>query len=469
MYCENCGFENDPEAKFCANCGTKKNEATKEDSDSADALPVQEDTQSDSQDNTQSDSQDNTQTDEQPEQAEINSPPIAEKPSNEPTQGSKKNKFIWIPFAAGVAVIALIIVALLLFNNDTDNFDVNESDENLNEAVVELTEPPETIAEPTPAIETTPIDETLENEGPESSLIEILTSNKMREFEAANAVTEEQERYLAFGPFVLTANMESVRVLALDISHDSAEMILYRSWGVTDKESAIDQLERLANADGQSPAADDIFNVFIKTGRLDELDPFDMLVNGFDFTGLENVVESTKSRIERMPEALESYIKEYEDTFGRLSKADRELVEESFFMINFSMRVNDGIMAYSDAVDLLTDSIDSVSWRGISTELGFTEEELLNIDTLAAWDYGRTAIIARYSVAAGYIDEDVAWEYLKIAADNASEFYSDWREYTAAHILGRAIAFGSGSFDFAETLEYLLNHEESPFQRIAFK
>jgi hypothetical protein len=120
-------------------------------------------------------------------------------------------------------------------------------------------------------------------------------------------------------------------------------------------------------------------------------------------------------------------------------------------------RINSGLEAYIGARRLLINQFD------------YTEEELLNLPSLDAWDYGRVAIIARYGAEAGYLNEAEAWQYLKLAADSASEIYNSWREYTAAHILGRALAFGSRSEDFRDTLEFLLNHPESSFQTIDFK
>jgi len=153
-----------------------------------------------------------------------------------------------------------------------------------------------------------------------------------------------------------------------------------------------------------------------------------------------------------MPEQFEDFAR----ILREIGVEDEEELFEVFVMMLMAERVNDGIDAYLGARDMLIGSF------------GYTEEELLNLPTLAAWDYGRTTIIARYGVAAGYLEEDEAWEYLKTAADRAASTYNDWREYTAAHILGRAIAFGNPSDDFQYVLEFLLNHPQSPFQSVEF-
>jgi len=295
------------------------------------------------------------------------------------------------------------------------------------------------------------LEEMLGPDGDGNPIAHFVTSDAMRAFEAEHAVSEAQERYLAFGAFVLTNNRESIRVLALGESYSAAARILANSWSVTDHESAYEQLTRLASANGQSPVADDIFHTFIQNGRLEPIDEMELLFGDFDITGLENVYNSALGRAERAVDEFELFL----SAVGALEE-EREEVFEVFLLLHMAMRINDGLEAYLCAREMLIDVF------------GFTEEELLNIPTLAAWDFGRTAIIARYGLAAGYLEESEVWFYLQQAAENAAQVYGSWREYAAAHILGRAIAFGNPSRDFQHTLDFLLNHEESSFQTINF-
>jgi TPR repeat protein len=100
---------------------------------------------------------------------------------------------------------------------------------------------------------------------------------------------------------------------------------------------------------------------------------------------------------------------------------------------------------------------------------GYTEDELLSLSTLAAWDYGRLGFIARHSWDVGYIDKVTAWDYMLRCADNAARHYDSWREYLAAYVLGRAL-WGSDCKDIEHELAYLLCHPNSPFKRgIAIK
>ena len=286
---------------------------------------------------------------------------------------------------------------------------------------------------------------------PSATLAQWLTTPRMQAFEEANAVSVEQQRYLAFGAFLLTNNRESSRVFAVEESQSSAANLLNRAWSVDSRESALVQLENLSTATGQSPSGDDIYNVFIKNGLLEPIVGLDLLIYDVDLTGLESLIARSTNRAERMPEQFEA-VSEILSAFG----VEEEDLFEAFVMMIMADRINDGIEAYLGAREMLIGSF------------GYTEEELLNLPTLAAWDYGRTTIIARYGVAAGYLEEDEAWEYLKEAADRAASTYSNWREYTAAHILGRAIAFGNPSDDFFYTLDFLLNHSQSPFQAVDF-
>ena len=95
-------------------------------------------------------------------------------------------------------------------------------------------------------------------------------------------------------------------------------------------------------------------------------------------------------------------------------------------------------------------------------KLGYTEDELENIQTFAAWDYGRVGFIARNALHMGYIEEETAWTYIRIAASEARDYYGSWREFLAAYILGRAIAYDV-SWDFEDIYKYLLFDENSPF------
>lgn len=296
----------------------------------------------------------------------------------------------------------------------------------------------------------------------EMSLLELMLDNfAMEQFEAEHAVSEEQARYLAFSPFLMLSNFESPHVFYIHCmwsGTDCAADILANFWNITDEVSAMRSLESLSNANGQRGIADDIWGL-IQNGQTNLLDP----EVGFDLTGLEEVVTSASNQAKELIELLleDDELVEQLLLMMALDGIDIEgywqgVLYDELILFVVSERVNAGLTAFERAITMLIE------------DFGFTEEELLGIKTLAAWDYGRVSIIARYGVAAGFLDEVIAWEHLQLAAKNAVESYSSWREYTAAHVLGRAIAFGNDSHDMKEVLEFLFNHDESPFERHEF-
>ena len=293
------------------------------------------------------------------------------------------------------------------------------------------------------------------NGEPDSLLISRLLAEPMRAFETANAVTEEQEWALAFGPFFLTRNRESARVLTIGYSAPHAGHILKYHWGITDRESALTQIRALSQGQGQTLVADEIWNEFIRTQNITLEDLWETEI----FELLEHTTYATRNEAMEIFEffmADEELLEELNDEYDLRGLTVEEYVYEIAQSFALEDRILLGFFAFEEAIEMLIQLF------------GFTSEELMSITTLAAWDYGRVAIVARYAVAMGYLDEEDVWPYLQAAAISAAETYSSWREFTAAHILGRAIAVGNDSRDFVYTLDFLLNHSESPFQRLDF-
>jgi len=374
--------------------------------------------------------------------------------------GKSNLLMIIIPSAAGFLLFVTLVI--LFFATDVFRSDVNGDDaESDDVTIAEPTPTPTPAPQPTPSPTPEPTPEPQEDEEPTGEelsprvthLSRWLTSREMRSFEADHAVSAAQERYLAFGAYVMTNNRESIRVFALHESESrhSAGALLSNFWSIEDRASALVQLESLSAAEGQSPVADDIYHTLVVNNFMEYVDGFELFLAEYYPLGLENVFDAAVRRAERLEDEFEALME-----FADAGEEDREDMFELFVYLQFADRINSGLEAYWHARGLLIDNF------------GYTEEELLNLPTLAAWDYGRVAIIARYGAEAGYITEDVAWEHLKKAADSAADVYDGWRDYTAAHILGRALAFGSSSEDFLNSLDFLLLHPESSFQTIDF-
>ncbi|MCL2189339.1 MAG: DUF1266 domain-containing protein [Defluviitaleaceae bacterium] len=96
-------------------------------------------------------------------------------------------------------------------------------------------------------------------------------------------------------------------------------------------------------------------------------------------------------------------------------------------------------------------------------QTGFPQEMLDNLQSYAAYDYGRTAFIARLCARVKFISEEDAWRFVECAANNARQLYNNWHEYIAAYVLGRALALG-------EFTPWTFEHRKgSPFLLFPFK
>ena len=314
------------------------------------------------------------------------------------------------------------------------------------------------------------------NEQRPLTIAERLTSESMRQLEQRHAVSPEQERYLAFGAILLTNNRQSSRILELyGVSRRDAADLIRGSWGIVCRETALTQLRNVASGNQQSLVADDIFHaivrrtiaeraaVFYDLGIIEvftdfvvfeTFDAVEIFENQTDLSGLENVLSVSFTRATRRMHSFYDFFEMLEENNAGLE------VEEAFelyVLLEFTDRINRGLSAYQSAR------------IGLLNTHGFTVEELRNIQTLAAWDYGRAVFVARYSIAAGHLNPDDVWPYLQMAAKNAARTYSCFREFTAAYVLGRALAFGNSSVDMTRAIEFLLTHEESPFLSVSFR
>ena len=249
-------------------------------------------------------------------------------------------------------------------------------------------------------------------------LTSTLESKKMRHFEASYPVSPEQQRWLTFGAVLFARNGESCRTFRMLADKQTVVKMLDEWWGINSRNEALRVVGYLSLAEGHTLFADNIYENFILKERLDLLSQ-------------ENIIDYLMSL-----EVADI------DSLG-LSGADPD-------------RIIAGLAAYKTAQKVLRD-------------LGYKERELASITTTAAWDYGRTGVIARDSAKAGYLDEDEAWEFMKVAAGNAATVYSDWREYVAGYVCGRALGYGSGSTDIYAVLQYLLESKNSPFNEVSFK
>jgi hypothetical protein len=65
--------------------------------------------------------------------------------------------------------------------------------------------------------------------------------------------------------------------------------------------------------------------------------------------------------------------------------------------------------------------------------------------TIAAWDLGRAVSVAGWAYAAGLLDAEVAWAYMKRAAAEAQRTFGSWEEFGASYAAGRAHWLGENA------------------------
>jgi len=193
-------------------------------------------------------------------------------------------------------------------------------------------------------------------------------------------VSEARQRYLLFGGLLMSVNNESNKAFKIvRSSPKEARVTLAGWWGIESHAEAIYVAMHLSLGNIHTDFADDIYNNLIKKGISDPT-----------------------------PEDLAKLKLEHAQQVGRIKL---------------------GLLTYDTAKKQLI-------------RIGYTEAELAQITTLAAWDYGRTAFVSRFSAHSKFITEDEAWTFIKAAAENAASTYDNWKQYLAAYVLGRCIAYG---------------------------
>jgi len=244
-----------------------------------------------------------------------------------------------------------------------------------------------------------------------------LHSKKMRQLEADYPISIEQQRLLTFGAVLFTMNLESCRTFQMKTDRQAAIKLLDEWWGITGREEAVHVAEYLSAAEGHTSAADPIY---------------------------QNLILNKALHLVSQKEALEHLV----------GLRDYQIEELGLWNVPVP-RIIAGLDSYQVAREVLMD-------------LGYTEAELSWIRSTAAWDYGRTGLIARHSVKAGYLEEDEAWEIMRAAAHNATRIYRSWRAFLAGYVIGRAVGYGNNSTDIYAPLRYLLHNENSPFRQALF-
>ena len=93
------------------------------------------------------------------------------------------------------------------------------------------------------------------------------------------------------------------------------------------------------------------------------------------------------------------------------------------------------------------------------------DEDNIMEGNILAWDMGRLVTLVRCYYDCQIIDEGNSWKIIEHALRLCQAEYKDWREFSSAYIIGRAVSMGQCSMltSVAETVQHLLEDELSPW------
>jgi hypothetical protein len=90
---------------------------------------------------------------------------------------------------------------------------------------------------------------------------------------------------------------------------------------------------------------------------------------------------------------------------------------------------------------------------------------------IRAWDLGRLIATARSAHAAGYLDQEAAWEWLLAAGDAIRQTYASWKDFGEDYILGAGFfeeLNHSTTYSHVAMMRWLMDDPRSPWQRVTF-
>ena len=311
---------------------------------------------------------------------------------------------------------------------------------------------------------------------------EPMERDSVKEFEEANAVTPQQQRWLAFGAPMAYYRKESARIFKLlpDDYGNAKDLqplldMVNNKWQVTNTEEAKTLLESNVTCECDTPVVNEIYKKFIANHEKRDEPWFgrylhdNFFVTVDDIKDLEGLDTSYKAAIKNSATALDWYIIAATNEEGYEEKTEEEIekdIEEKtreLALNSLRATITGGVKSYGDVISRLTDPLIESHKH--------PHNETYNISNFAAFDLGSVAYTARACAAVGYLTEEEAWAYIKRAADTASRVYSNWHEYVAAYNLGDALAHGSmdSGIDAAKMNAYLIGHKNSPLKEVMFR
>lgn len=301
---------------------------------------------------------------------------------------------------------------------------------------------------------------------------ETMERQSVKEFEEANAVVPQRQRWLAFGAPLAYMHKESSRIFQLlpDDYGNAKDLqplkdTIENMWQVTTPEEARQLLNSNLALECSTPVAQEVFSKFIASHKNKNNPGFgkflheEFFVTADDIKDLSGLEASYKAAIKESATAADWHLIKNDIT-------DEEEIKEEVHKIALEYlraKITGGVKSYGDVIYYLTNPL-LENHRHLQIET-------YEINNFAAYDLGSVAFTARVLTAVGHITEDEAWEYIKNTAEKASGLYSNWHQYVAAYVLGDALAHGSldSGKNASRMNAYLIGHNNSPLKDVIIR
>lgn len=105
----------------------------------------------------------------------------------------------------------------------------------------------------------------------------------------------------------------------------------------------------------------------------------------------------------------------------------------------------------------------------LTEHYGYTEVELYQLRTLAAWDSDRTIYLIRLAYVAGFIDKNEMWSLMDETIAGIRGQYASWRDYYAGVLLGRTLGFDANFESSRIATMRLINNPNSVYYQFPMK
>ena len=294
-----------------------------------------------------------------------------------------------------------------------------------------------------------------------------LHTKAMKNFEEIYKGSEEEQRWLAFSAPLMLTIFESPYTFKMkrEIAKPSLKRRLEEKWEITDGETALEAMVKLASGSVQTSMVDTLYHGLkacqIKKHLELEEEVILMDVDRFG-TDEEDDIEQNEFPMEEylaLESALGEKYNEIHDEFKEyLTNIDYKGIGSDLTEMNHGQEAARILSNFSWASNALLSA-------------KYSAKDLCELKSLAAWDVGRVGYIARICVHLGYLEESDVWEYIKDSGERGLGNYGSWREYLAAYSLGQALA---GEYDVMWNwnhliIKYLAEDDNSPYLRLEYR